>query len=68
MRKSKSPSAARATIKNPAAHIAMRWGSVPPFNNPHYEVADQNMPTEANPVRLHKLQAGHGGSGGGGIE
>jgi hypothetical protein len=48
-------------IRHAARHIAgiFRGGKLPQFNNPHYEVKDQNEPTPQNPISQHKQFKGH---------
>jgi hypothetical protein len=52
-------SKARACIQHPEAHTRLRWGKTPHYNNPHYEVENQNEPTPENPVSQHKQFKGH---------
>ena len=58
-----SKSSTRAKIPHAARHTALKWGTVPPLNNPHYEVPKQPEPTPEHPVRLHKVNAGHSSGG-----
>ena len=54
---SKGKGNGRACIGNAAAHVKMRYGERPSRFNPGFQVAGQNEPTDADPVRRHIKQA-----------
>lgn len=49
----------RATIKYPVKLRCHATGKRPQYNNPNYEVRNQNEPTPAHPVPQHKQFKGH---------